>query len=56
VTPEEDSKFLTDLFKQYKYHRLDFSTFGGQSDGAILVERLQGEKTKPKLLQKFTLN
>ena len=50
VTPMDDSKFREDLLDKFKFHRLDFSTFGGQSEAAILVERKSTHKSRPKLI------
>lgn len=46
MTPEDDKKFRENLHDKYKLHRLDFGSFGGQSDAAILVER-KHSKLKP---------
>jgi len=50
VTPMDDSKFREDMLDKYKFHRLDFSTFGGQSEAAILVEKKSTSKSRPKLV------
>ena len=56
VTPMDDSKFREDLLDKFKFHRLDFSTFGGQSEAAILVERETNRKSRPKLIQRYSVN
>ena len=38
ITPLDESKFREDLLDKYKFHRVDFSTFGGETEAAILVE------------------
>ena len=46
----DDQKFKQQMTDKFKFHRLDFSTFGGQSDAAILVEKKFTNKSRPKLL------
>ena len=50
VTPMDDSKFREDMLDRFKFHRMDFSTFGGQSEASILVERKHTSKSRPKLI------
>lgn len=38
ITPLDESKFRQDLLDKYKFHRIDFSTFGGETEAAVLVE------------------
>jgi len=43
------------MIEKFKFHRLDFSSFGGQSDATILVEKKQTSNSKPKLVQRYSL-
>ena len=52
----DESKFRTELKNVYKFHRVDFSTFGGELEAAILVEGQHSARSKPKLLQRFQLS
>ena len=56
VTPAMELQFRSELLEKYKFHRIDFSTFGSQLEAAILVETENTASSKPKLLQKFNLS
>lgn len=55
TTPLDESRFRQDLQNKFKFHRVDFTTFGAQTEAAILVEIEETAKSKPKLLQRFNL-
>ena len=55
ITPLDDSKFRQDLYDKYQFHRVDFSTFGGETEAAILVEK-NSNKSHPILCQRFTMS
>ena len=55
VTPMHNSKFREELLDKFAFHRLDFSTFGGQSEAAILTEHKPTSKSRPKLIQRFSM-
>jgi len=50
VSQQDEDKFRQELKNRFKFHRLDFCTFGGQSESKILVENNHTSKSKPKLL------
>ena len=56
VTPFEESKFRQDLLDRYKFCRVDFSTFGGETESAILIEK-NGPiaSAKPILIQRYQM-
>ena len=54
ITPLEESKFRQNLLDKYKFCRVDFSTFGGETEGNILIEK-EGSiaRSKPILIQRY---
>ena len=57
ITAEDESKFRSELYDKYKFHRVDFSTFGGQAEGAILIEKKASSvsSSRPILVSRFHL-
>ena len=55
VSPEDENKFRSELYDKYKFHRVDFSTFGGQAEGAILIEKKAQSvnNSRPILVSRF---